>query len=100
VCTFADYSRAVEAGPPFVEAPSSYAELLAECGCRVMQRFDVTSDHRKSLRALVEAFENNAALSNTLGKRVVNESRNRRLQQISAIDDGLMIREVFLAIAD
>jgi hypothetical protein len=96
----ADYRRAVEAGPPFVEAPNGYAELLAECGWHVMRRFDVTSDHRKSLRALVEAFENNAALSSTLGERVVSESRNRRLEQISAIDAGLMVREIFFATAN
>lgn len=91
----AEYRRAIEAGPPFIEAPCGYAELLADCSWRVDQRFDVTSEYRNSLEALVKAFENSTALSATLGQDIVSESREHRLEQISVIDAALMIRELF-----
>ena len=95
----ADRDRAIEAGPPFVDAPNGYAELLADCGWRVIRRFDATSDHRNSLNALVEAFQTSATLSDALGRDVVSEARERRLEQIAAIDAGLLVREIFFATA-
>ena len=96
----ADYRRAIDAGPPFVEAPNSCAALLEECGWRVIQRFDATSDHRDSLSELVNAFETSTALADTLGQDVVKDAREHRLEQISVIDSGLMVREIFYAVAN
>ena len=96
----ADYERAIEVGPPFVEAPYGYAALLEQCGWRVTQRFDATSDHRNSLSELVKAFETSTALSNSLGQGVVKEAREHRLEQISVIDAGLMVREIFFVTAN
>lgn len=94
-----DYSRVIEAGPPFIEAPNDYADLLAQCGWQLEERIDVTSEHKESLAALVRALETSAALSEVLGEDVVSQSRKHRQEQISVIDDDLMIREIFLATA-
>lgn len=94
-----DRHRAIEAGPPFVDAPNGYAESLAECGWLVIERFDATSDHRNSLCELVKAFETSSALSETLGQDVVKDAREHRLDQIAVIDAGLLVREIFFATA-
>jgi len=96
----ADHRRAVEAGPPFVDAPSSYAELLAKNGWRLVERIDATPDHKRSLSALVKAFENSAELADALGKDVVSEAGKRRQEQIAVIDAGLLVREIFVVTAD
>ena len=95
----ADHARAIEAGPPFVDAPGDYSELLVKTGWRVERRIDVTSEHRQSLVALVEAFDTDADLLDALGSEVVQDSRRRRQEQIVAIDERLLVREIFLAIA-
>ncbi len=96
----ADHQRAVDAGPPFVDASNSYADLLAESGWRVVERIDATSEHKRSLSALVKAFDDSAELSDALGDDVVKEARKRRQEQIDVIDAGLLIREIFIATAN
>ena len=94
-----DHVRAIEAGPPFIDAPDDYSELLEKTGWRVETRLDATEDHRQSLLALVDAFENDPDLLDALGADVVQESGQRRQFQIDAIEDGLLIREFFLVVA-
>ncbi len=96
----ADHRRAVEAGPPFVDAPNSYVDLLEECGWRLNKHIDVTAEHRGSLSALVEAFDDSPELSDALGVDVVSEARKRRQEQIAAIDAGMLIREILVATAN
>jgi len=93
-----DHKRAIEAGPPFVGAPADYAELLSESGWKMIDRQDVTGEHRRSLVALVDAFETNSALIDALGEEHVSDSLSRRQEQIAAIDAGLLVRETFLAV--
>jgi SAM-dependent methyltransferase len=95
--TGADRHRAVEAGPPFVEAPGDYADLLAQSGWQLSERLDATSEHRTSLCALVEGLGKSAELSAALGRDAVEETIERREEQIEAIDAGLLVREIFLA---
>ncbi len=94
-----DHRRAIGAGPPFVEAPGDYAELLSETGWQLIERKDVTAEYGKCLHALVKAFDENVELSNALGRDVVCESRQRREEQIAAINAGLLCREIFFAAA-
>ena len=96
----ADHRRAVDAGPPFVDAPNCYADILEACGWRLVEHIDATSEHRRSLSALVKAFENSAELSDVLGDDVVSQARKRRQEQIAVIDAGLLVREIFIAIAN
>jgi SAM-dependent methyltransferase len=97
---YADQRRAVEAGPPFVEAPGDYADLLSEAGWRLVERKDVTAEYRKCLRVLVDALDGNIELCDALGPDVVSETRRHRLEQIAAVDAGLLCREIFAAAAD
>lgn len=95
----ADHRRALEAGPPFVDAPGRYEDLLAECGWRLLDRIDGTSEHRNSLTALVKAFNDSTELPVVLGHDVVNEASQRRQEQINVIDAGMLVREIFYASA-
>jgi len=95
----ADHERAIEAGPPFIDAPGDYGDMLGQTGWRATERTDVTPEYRQSLVTLVEAFENDAALCEALGSDVVNDSRERRFEQVNSIDAGLLKREIFLAVA-
>jgi CheY-like chemotaxis protein len=95
----ADHRRAVDAGPPFVDAPNNYVDLLEECGWRLKEHIDVTAEHRRSLSALVKAFDDSAELSAALGVDVVSQARKRRQEQIAVIDAGLLVREILVATA-
>ena len=91
--------RAIEAGPPFIDAPGDYGELLETTGWRVTERADVTPEYRQSLAALVEALQDDTALREALGDDKISESRERRQAQVDSIDAGLLKREIFLAVA-
>jgi ubiquinone/menaquinone biosynthesis C-methylase UbiE len=93
------HRRAVEAGPPFVDAPQAYADLLADSGWRLINRIDVTAEHRKSLSALVRAFDENDGLAKALGRDAINESRKGRQEQIAVLDAGLLVREIYFVTA-
>lgn len=93
------HRRAVEAGPPFVDAPKAYVDLLEDSGWLLIKRIDVTAEHRNSLSALVKAFDENVALAETLGHEAINDSRKGRQEQIAVIDAGLLVREIFLVTA-
>ena len=60
---------------------------------------DVTAEHRISLCALVAGFDDSAELSDVLGSDAVSEARERRKEQIAAIDAGLLVREIFFVAA-
>jgi SAM-dependent methyltransferase len=94
-----DHDRAIEAGPPFIDAPGDYADLLQETGWQLIERTNVTSDYRQSLVTLVDALQNDSELLEALGEEKVNESRERRQEQVDSIDAGLLKREIFLAVA-
>ena len=90
-----DRHRALEAGPPFVEAPGNYADLLAQSGWQLGERWDATPEHRKSLCALVDGLRESVELSEALGRDAVEAALARREEQIETIDAGLLVREIF-----
>ena len=79
---------------------SDYSDILEECGWRLVEHIDATSEHRRSLSALVKAFDSSAELSDALGDDVVSQARKRRQEQIAVIDAGLLVREIFVATAN
>ena len=91
-----DYDRVIAVGPPFVETPGSYPEILDHTGWEISDRFDVTDDHLESLRKLVEACETNAAMSEAIGTDAVEHTSRHRREQIAVIDAGLMKRDVYV----
>ncbi len=91
--------EAVEIGPPFVGADAPYGLMLEQTGWRILDHGDVTTEYRRSLDTLATAFETSTELVEIVGEEAMSEARAHRTRQISAIDRGLLIREVFSAIA-
>jgi len=89
--------RAIDAGPPFLEAPADYPELLERCGWRVLERSDCTAEHRESLSRLIDGMQSSKALTAQMDAGTIEEACAHRRQQIEVIDAGLLIRETFLA---
>ena len=93
------YRRAVQAGPPFIESPASYSEMLAQTEWRIVNRIYVTDAHRESLSALLNGMNGSEELLRALGDDVIRDAKNRRQEQIDAIDAGLMVREIYEVVA-
>lgn len=93
-----EYEQAVEAGPPFVEVSADYPQLIHDSGWRVNQRLDVTIDHAQSLRILVENMTvREQEMAKAIGADDLQEQKQRRKSQISAIERGLLRREIFFS---
>lgn len=96
----AERQAAVDAGPPFVEAPADYAALLADSGWSLVDRHDVTAEFAACTRVLID--ETNArhdALVELLGADEAAERVQRRRAALAAVERGLLRREQFVATA-
>ena len=93
--------EALAAGPPFVDVDGDYGNLLDQSGWRVVERIDVTGQHLQSLQILVRNMDVGAdELTVALGADELAAQKQRRELQISAVERGLLKREVFLTQAD
>jgi 27-O-demethylrifamycin SV methyltransferase len=91
---------AIEAGPPFVEAPADYGFLLASSGWSLRERTDVTAEYARALHALVDGMEErSAACTEALGAEDFAYRMERRQAACEATDRGMLMRELFLAVA-
>ena len=93
----ADYREALEAGPPFVETPDSYTSLLKTTGWELLSKTDLTPQYLAATLRLVKGLEAGATeLPEVLGPEVYGEQLSRRRRQVNAIEQGLLVREMFL----
>ena len=91
--------RVLETGPPYVEAPDDYAVLLRAAGWHMMERIDVTNEFMRSIELRNAAMESTkAAVVALLGMEEFHTRAQRRQATRSAVADGLLRREVFVAI--
>jgi len=96
----ADYAQAVEAGPPFIEAPAEYSQMVRESGWRIIGRQDVTADFAVSLRTLVATMTARAdEIAAAIGADELLEQKQHRQSQILAVEKGLLKREIFHCLA-
>ncbi len=92
---------AVASGPPFVDVSADYALLLGQSGWRVLERIDVTAEYVQSIRTLLEGMAARAdALTDALGLDEYAERVHRRQTAVTAIVDGLLRREIFIALSN
>ena len=89
--------EALEAGPPFVDVDGDYESLLDESGWSIVEQIDVTEQHLRSLQTLVRNMSAGAVeLTEALGADELAAQKQRREFQISAIQRGLLRRDIFL----
>lgn len=94
--TTADHERAVAGGPPFVDAPASYTEMLREAGWRIVDQIDLTTEYLESIHRHVAGLETyEREILEAFGKNEASEMLARKLRTISALKDGLLRRELF-----
>ncbi len=94
----ADLKEAEETGPPFVGLDSDYMSLLDEGGWAVTSRTEISGEYLAALKRLVAGLDlNQKALKPVLGETEFNHQLQHRRDQISAVERGLLIRELFLA---
>jgi len=92
-----DLEKACAIGPPFVGVSGDYGELLEKSGWQLLERTDLTIDYLRALRRLADGLEaESRILKNVLGKQAFMDQLQHRHEQIAAIEEGLLEREVFL----
>ncbi|HJM92776.1 MAG: class I SAM-dependent methyltransferase [Alphaproteobacteria bacterium] len=92
----ADYQRAVENGPPFIEADMDYPKLLQRTGWVIDQCWDVTENFAATYRRLMDAEAGEVkALLDLFGVAGLAERQAGQREKLRAIDDGLLCREIF-----
>jgi SAM-dependent methyltransferase len=92
-----DMAESIDAGPPFVGLQGDYATMLNTAGWRILQRKSVTDDYLASLEKMVEGMlGGESELIALMGPGEFAESLQRRRHQVSAVDRGLLVREMFL----
>ena len=91
----ADYRRALDAGPPFIESSASYEDMLGRSGWEIVDCTNVNDAYRNSVAALVTGLEASEDLRQYLGDEALEQAVARRNAQIDVIDLGLMQRLIY-----
>ena len=96
----ARHRLALKSGPPHVDVPADYAVLLREADWLLLERIDATDEFMQALRLRHEAMEaGKEALIESLGSDEYDMRRQHRLDLMAAVADGLLKREIFVALA-
>ncbi len=95
----AEFQRAKTGGPPFPEADASYPELLARAGWAVGKRRDLTSEYLVSMRQYVRGQQEHwNRFVEAFGIDEATTTLSRRRATVTALEEGLLRRELFLAV--
>ncbi|MFQ5954253.1 MAG: class I SAM-dependent methyltransferase [Kiloniellales bacterium] len=91
-----DYRRALEAGPPFVEAPVEYPIMLKQAGWKITYHADLTAEYVESARRLLREQEARAArLKELLGEAQLTERLAGHRATLGVLEQGLLRRDLF-----
>jgi len=96
-----EYRRAVECGPEFIESEADYPTLLGQTGWATVDHRDITLDFAVSCRRTLQADkECKGVLETLIGASAFAERQAGCRSTLTAIDDGLLQRELFVATPD
>jgi ubiquinone/menaquinone biosynthesis C-methylase UbiE len=91
-----DLAAALEAGPPFVEVPGRYSDMLRDTGWKIVERIDVTAEFEATLERLVNGLEARAkSLQKVFGADEFADTLRRRQRQIRIVRARTLQRYVF-----
>jgi len=92
------YRQAVANGPEFIEAEADYPALLEQTGWVIVDCRDITLDFGTSCRRQLQAdTERRDALEALIGTSEFAERQVGWRSKLTAIEDGLLRRELFIA---
>ena len=94
----ADHARAVDSGPPFVEAECGYAELLETTGWNVIDQIDVSAAYAQTGELYVREVQARIdEMTELLGAAEFDELLAKRKRNVRAVADRIVLRYMFLA---
>ena len=94
----AERRRAISIGPPAVTLRTSYAGLLRSAGFVEIDAVDLTAEYLATQRRwLAATLRHEDGLRDALGDDVVSEGIERRRRTVEAIEEGLLMRNLFTA---
>ena len=94
----ADHARAVDSGPPFVEAECEYPQLLEKTGWKVIERMDVSATYEESVRRHIREVEARAdEMSELLGEAGLGELLAKKQRNVEALAGGIVRRDLLVA---
>jgi cyclopropane fatty-acyl-phospholipid synthase-like methyltransferase len=97
----AEERRAIEAGPPHCELPTSYPDLLRSAGFVDVDEHDLTPAYLATARTKLAVAEQFAdGMADMLGRQEFDDMQAKRRLAIDAIADGLLRRARFVARVD
>lgn len=92
----ADHERAIESGPPYVEAECDYPELLAKTGWGLVERVDVSAAYEETGRRHLREVEARAGrLRELLGDAEFEEMLVKRNRNVVAVAERIVRRDLF-----
>lgn len=93
----ADYARALETAPEFVEADADYPTLLAETGWAILARHDLTGEFTKCCRRRMRVeSERCAEMLPLVGAADFDARQARYRRRIPVLERGHLRRDLFL----
>lgn len=94
----ADHARAVDSGPPFVEAECEYLELLETTGWMIIDRIDLSAAYAETGKRYIREVEARAdEMSALLGEKEFSELLVKRQTNVEAVEEGIVRRDMFVA---
>ncbi len=91
-------AEAIKAGPPFVETPQDYDKMLRVTGWKLLHRESLNDEYLESLGRMVDGLQANAdTFRELMSPGEFSETLAHRRRQVSAVERGLLIRELYLA---
>ncbi len=91
-----EHVRAVDVGPPYVEAATGYEEMLRQVGWSLIERTDLTSDFLNSAETFLHVDQaNQSDLIELLGEADYQDRIESDRRHIDIIGKGHLRREIF-----
>jgi len=91
--------RAIAAGPEFIDTATAYPKLLEDTGWSLEDRQDLTAAYEASLGRQLRADEaRHAVLEELMGQSLVADRLTNWRGELAALEEGLLRRELYLAV--
>jgi ubiquinone/menaquinone biosynthesis C-methylase UbiE len=87
--------EAMAGGPPFVDAPTPYPDMLREAGWTIVEHIDLTAEYIESIRRHIAGLKTyQREITQTFGKEEASEKLARKLRTTQALENGFLRREL------
>lgn len=94
-----EYALALDGGPPFVEAPAAYPEMIGNAGWRLVNTLDLTPAYLDSTRRHVSGLEaHQSEIAQAFGTEEAANMVTKRRATVAALEAGALRRELFEAV--